>query len=62
MCWSVEPWPVTEAVEGRCMINAAWCSVRNEAARDRISALPLRTLSMTSACLESWWCVIDLVA
>ena len=44
------------------MTSAASRIVRNEAARDRIFVLPLRTLSMTSAYLVSWWCVNDLVA
>jgi len=54
--------PATEAVEGRRMASAASRIVRNEAARDRIFVLPLRTLSTTSAYLVSWWCVNDLVA
>ena len=44
------------------MISAAWRIVRNEAARDRICVLLLRTLSMISVYLVSWWCVNDLVA
>jgi len=62
MCRFAESRPATEAVEGRRMISAAWRIVRNEAARDRICVLLLRTLSMISAYLVSWWCVNDLVA
>lgn len=62
MCWPVELGPATEAAEGRRMISAAWRIVRSEAARDHISVLPLRILRMTSVCLGSWRCVIDLVA
>jgi len=62
MCQFAESRPATEAVEGRHMVSAAWRIVRSEAVRDHISALPLRTLSMTSAYLVSWWRVNDLVA
>ena len=62
MCCPAELGPATQAAEGRHMISAVYRIVRNEAARDRIFVLPLRTLSMTSAYLVSWWCVNDLVA
>jgi hypothetical protein len=52
MRWSADLRPASEAVVGRYMTGVAWRIVRNEAVRDRISVLPLRTLSKTFACPE----------